>query len=410
MKIKKFRAASASRVRELVRTSLGDEAIILSTRLTTDRDALARGERIEMTVAVDFDPELTDIVSDPTPASRPGSARRAAETIAAPAPDPGPSRQRPQSSQASSARAPGGWNTESFPAHVQPVSADIESNELELRLDELRRLVQQLNSNSLAPDELALEDVYRTLYAEMLANDVDGPLAVRVVKAVRRRYQASGNRLQVADAIQSTLEQLLPAASSPGQKVLALVGPTGVGKTTTAAKLAARAHLDDATVALVTCDAYRVAAVDQLRAYANALGAQFEAAHGIEELDCALNRCQSADTIILDTEGRGQRDLKPLQALFDYLNKRPGIQRHLVLSASTKPRDNSETVERFRVAKPERLIYTKVDETSSYGPILSESIRSRLPVSYLGTGQRVPEKLLVATPRKLAELAISAMG
>jgi flagellar biosynthesis protein FlhF len=184
-----------------------------------------------------------------------------------------------------------------------------------------------------------------------------------------------------------------------------------VGKTTTAAKLAARMLLaGKKPVTLITIDTFRAAAVEQLRVYAGAMGAQFEAARDLEELQESFERHRGAAQLIVDTEGRGQRDLEGLRPLFGFLRARPEVERHLVLSATTKAMDLEETVERFRAAAPDRLLFTKVDETGSYGPILSESVRSGLPVSYLGTGQRIPDELLIATPEKLAELALSSLS
>ena len=359
MKIKKFRGETPNDAMVAIRREMGDDAIILSTKRVRDPEALSRGERVEMTAAIDWEPGAPTARMGPKPGETTGDL--------------------------------GG---------------------VQAQLEELRRAVQRLGSPLPAPDELVLEDVYRTVYAEMVSNDVDPTLALRVVRAVKGRVAAGAEgRARVAGAVQETILSLLPPLRPSRRPVEVLVGPTGVGKTTTAAKLAARRILDKSRpVTLVTCDTYRVAAVDQLRAYAGAMGARFEVVRSPVELDAVMTRHKRAGHVIVDTEGRGQRDLRSLEPMFRFLAERNDVERHLVLSANTKPKDLDETIHRFRHAAPERLIFTKVDETNSYGSILSESVRSGIPVSYLGTGQKVPEELLAATPRKLAELAVSALG
>jgi flagellar biosynthesis protein FlhF len=376
VKIKKFRASTAAEAIDRVHRELGEDAVVLSTKLVRDTESLRRGERVEMTAAVDWESSAPDA----------GTSDRAAPPAAA----------------AAAAAADD---------DAVPSSPSGDLNAIERRLEDLRRLLQQVAGNAPAPDELALEEIYRTVYASMIANDVAPVLALRVVRAARQALAATRERPAVAGTVQSMLRTLVPEPLTGRGRIQVLVGPTGVGKTTTAAKLAARAILEGKKpVVLVSCDTYRVAAVDQLRAYAGAMGARFELARDMVDLDGVLGRADRAGLVVVDTEGRGQRDLKPLEPLFRYLRSRDEVDRQLVLSATSKPKDLCETIERFRGVAPHGLIFTKLDETNSYGAILSESVRSGVPVSYLGTGQRVPEELLVATPQKIAELALSSLS
>lgn len=373
MKIKKFRAANPSEAMNMVRREMGENAVILSTKRVHEPGSFGQAGHVEMTAAIDWEQAETETELASVRSSR-------GDDVADPA------------LRRNNADTPG------------------ELEGLEARLEELRRAVQRLGSSAPVPEELVLEDIYRAVYAEMVSNDVDATLALQVVRSVRCRFSGPGDRRQLAEAAQKTIRSLLPTYEPEKRRFKALVGPTGVGKTTTAAKLAAREILEDkGPVMLVTSDTYRVAAVDQLRSYAGAMGARFEVVRSVAELDALLNRHANSGHVILDTEGRGQRDLRGLESLFRYLGARADVERHLVLGANTKPSDMNETIQRFRHASPERLIFTKIDETNSYGPISSESIRSGLPVSYLGTGQKVPEELLVATPWKVAELAVSAL-
>jgi len=377
MKIRKFRSKTAGDALEAVRRELGDDALVLSTKQVPDRDAHSRGERVEVVAAIDWEDACLE-------GARPSSIRDQppADGTAVPmtsAPDVGKER--------------------------EPL------DNVEERLDALRRVVFQLIASAPAPEEFALDTVYRTVYTEMIANDVDAVLAARVLKAVKDTLRVDEGHEEVSDAVQSTIESILPVRRSGHRRLSVLVGPTGVGKTTTAAKLAAGQILHRArNVTLATSDTYRVAGADQLRAYASAMGARFELVRNVSELDALMSRADDGTSVILDTEGRGQRDLDGLAPWFDYLSERQDVERHLVLSATTKPADLRETVEEFGRVKPETLIFTRVDETNSYGPIVSQSVRSGLPVSYLGTGQRVPEEILAATPQTVAELAVSSLS
>jgi flagellar biosynthesis protein FlhF len=189
--------------------------------------------------------------------------------------------------------------------------------------------------------------------------------------------------------------------------VTALVGPTGVGKTTTIAKLAAYAKLElKQKVALVTLDTFRLAAVDQLQQYAQILQVPLHVALTVEDLRSALRFYQDRTLVLIDTPGHSPKDEEVLGQLQRFLEELPEVETHLVLSATTKPRDMADIAQRFEPLKPTRLIFTKLDETSTHGPILSTLVRVKRPLSYLGTGQEVPQDLELATSRRVADLIL----
>jgi len=190
--------------------------------------------------------------------------------------------------------------------------------------------------------------------------------------------------------------------------VVALVGPTGVGKTTTIAKLAARfAQTYGADqVAMISTDSFRIAGFEQLSTYGRIIGCQVKLAKDAESLDALLQQYAKKKLILIDTAGMGQRDMRLAEHLTTLIaNARVRIRNYLVLSANTQQRVMQENVERFKKVPLAGCIYTKLDESLSVGEVISTSIQNGLPIGYLTDGQRVPEDIKVANAEKLVTLA-----
>lgn len=190
--------------------------------------------------------------------------------------------------------------------------------------------------------------------------------------------------------------------------VVSLVGPTGVGKTTTIAKLAARfAQINGADqVVLISTDSYRIAGFEQLATYGKIIGCQVKLAPDAETLDDLLQKYSNKKLILIDTAGMGQRDMRLAEHLTTLIaNARVRIRNYLVLAANTQQRVMQENVERFKKVPLVGCIYTKLDESLSIGEIVSTSIQNGLPIGYLTDGQRVPEDIKVANAEKLVRLA-----
>ena len=190
--------------------------------------------------------------------------------------------------------------------------------------------------------------------------------------------------------------------------VVALVGPTGVGKTTTVAKLAARfAQIHGADqVAMISTDTYRIGGYEQLATYGRIIGCQVKQAKDAEALDALIQQFGKKKLILIDTAGMGQRDMRLAEHLATLIaNARVRIRNYLVLGANAQQRVMQENVERFKKVPLSGCIYTKLDESLSIGEIISTSIQNGLPISYLTDGQRVPEDIKVANAEKLVTLA-----
>jgi flagellar biosynthesis protein FlhF len=190
-------------------------------------------------------------------------------------------------------------------------------------------------------------------------------------------------------------------------EIIALVGPTGVGKTTTIAKLAAiGTFAEKRTVGLITLDDKRIGAIAQLQAYAGILGVQMEVASSKEEFKESLKKLKRKDIILVDTPGislKNTRQLNELKNLFDSVGS---VSIHLLVSAVTKEKDFIRILGKFRVMPIDSLIYTKLDESGEYGDLLNQLIRTKIPVSYLTNGPQVPEDMEVATVEGLVDLIL----
>ncbi|MDX6382463.1 MAG: flagellar biosynthesis protein FlhF [Blastocatellia bacterium] len=218
-------------------------------------------------------------------------------------------------------------------------------------------------------------------------------------------------RLGLAKALPAFIDfgEVATAADNTAGKnsVIALVGPTGVGKTTTIAKLAARVALRERRrVELITLDTYRIAAVDQLRTYAEIIGAGFHVPRSVLELDALIQRFAGDATVMIDTIGRSARDLADQLELADYLRANDEIAKYLVVQATTHPSDSMLAINRFALFGVNRLVITKLDETSRPGAAISTAAQSNLPLVYLCGGQRVPEDIENATAESLAAHAL----
>ena len=192
-----------------------------------------------------------------------------------------------------------------------------------------------------------------------------------------------------------------------GSRVVAFIGTTGVGKTTTLAKAAAHFVLEENLKgALITADTYRISAVEQLKKYAEILGLPVEVVYSAADLRKAIARHRSKDFILVDTAGRSQYNEFQMDELKELIAAHPRMEKHLVVSATTKEEDAAEIMSRFSPCKPDRIIFTKTDETRTIGMVLNLLAGGELPLSFLSNGQSVPDDIIPATAGRLAELLL----
>ncbi len=188
---------------------------------------------------------------------------------------------------------------------------------------------------------------------------------------------------------------------------IALVGPTGVGKTTTIAKLAAAYKIRlGQRVGLVTSDTYRIAAVEQLRTYANIIGLPLKVATTPKEVEAMVGSLTDCDVILLDTPGRSQHDASRLTELTHAVEAARPHETHLVLCSAVSESVLKRTCDRFGALRPNRVVFSKVDEAVASGALANIAASTRLPISYLTTGQEVPDQIELARADRLARLVL----
>lgn len=213
-------------------------------------------------------------------------------------------------------------------------------------------------------------------------------------------------------ALQERIERHLciagPITVNAGQKKrVAFIGPTGVGKTTTLAKIAAQfTRRRDLRIRIITIDTYRIAAAEQLKVYGKLMNLPVLIVESIQDFDQALQRCGDADLILIDTAGRNYRDAERMATLGSWLAQYPDIETHLLLSATTTPAVLNATVQCFLRNRVNCLIITKIDESIGLGHLYDTLVETGLPISYLTNGQRVPEDILPARAPLVAELLL----
>jgi flagellar biosynthesis protein FlhF len=377
MKIKRYVATSMRAALAEVRSEQGADAVILSSRRTEDG--------IEVIAAVDYDEgllaqvnrqrtPLTENVEPPAPA-------RAQPTRAVPT--------TPRALRASATRT-----SDSPPAP--------DFGDMRRELKDLRQLLETGLAGMTWSDERLREPMKARVLEALLAMDIEPDIAT----ALAARIPPSSNTQNPAHVPLALILKHLPVVAdlaSVTGGVMAIVGPTGAGKTTTIAKLGARWCMrhGNEQLALVSTDAYRIGARDQLMSYSRILGVPMHAADGDKDLARIMSRLKSKKLILIDTAGMGPRDVRLTEQLAALRSGAPAARVLLALPAQGEGHALGEIVRSFARAAPVACVLTKVDEAASLGAVLSSALRHRLKIAYLCDGQRVPEDLHPAHQRRV---------
>jgi len=393
MRIRRFEAPSVQEALLQVRQELGPEAVILYTKKLRKGGFFGLGgaEIAEVTAGVDLGPGE----SPSLPMAAAPAPRQPLRSPAAPAPRPRPSAFSP---------APA-------PAPASERRAEVFQSELNDGKVLAGLQVVRSAPRKAGPD---LHPELRRVMDQLLKNGVEEAVAQTALlpaqrEIVEKGYPRAGTLGQlVSRSLATQLRAAGPIEAISGKpRVIAFIGPTGVGKTTNLVKLASQyALIHQMKVALLTADTYRIGAVEQLRIYRDIIDIPFEAVNSPEELKAALKRYADKDLIFFDTAGRSPQNRRQIQDLKAFLEVAKPSETHLCVSATTKNADLLPIVGKFGLVPVNRFLVTKLDETRSHGMLLNLASNFQVPISYLTTGQNVPNDIEVATPERMAELVL----
>ncbi len=254
-----------------------------------------------------------------------------------------------------------------------------------------------------------LDPNFLVCYRRMVERGIEPEFALKLVHEVKESIPG-GREPDIKHIVSHVIEKIGEAmiTGDPitplggGPRVVSLIGPTGVGKTTTLAKIAAELTLKGGRVGLITIDTYRIAAIEQLKIYAEILNIPIKVVLTPDDFADALKAFGEKDVVLIDTAGRSQRDSKKLDELAAFLGEDELIENYLVLSAASDAKTLDEAAKNFGVAPISGLIFTKLDEAAQPGNVINLNLKTGLPLIYCTTGQKVPEDIEKASPEKLA--------
>ena len=405
MRIKRYMAESMRAALAQVRAEQGPDAVILSSRRVA--------EGIEVIAAVDYDEALfagaaqKRITVAAVEPPQPPAAARSPEASPMPSPNPSPMSlfdQMLASEEVFRLVMPPG-DDEKAPTTAAPVRDSSPAGsyqEMQRELKDLREMLRgelaHMSWNEKRPKDPLQARVLEQLTAMDIAPDVALALAERTPKVPDSKDSSN-----LTVELLATYLRVVDKLKEVNGGVIALVGPTGAGKTTTIGKLATRWSMQHGSqdLALVSTDGYRVGARDQLMTYSRLLGAPLHTANTGEELAQALERLKSKKLVLIDTAGMGPRDVRLKEQLTALKLGAARARVYLTLPAHGEANALDEAVRSFANLTPDACILTKVDEAASLGAVLSTTLRHKLRIAYLCNGQRVPEDLHAASDRRV---------
>ncbi|QUH20819.1 flagellar biosynthesis protein FlhF [Alkaliphilus sp. B6464] len=283
----------------------------------------------------------------------------------------------------------------------------MEINDIKSMLGTVVNQMQSINLSKATDDLNSKKNSY--IYNVLRENEIDEEL----INELLNNCDIDINDLEMKDkeTIKKILAQIIPTTINNNidfnSKVIFFVGPTGVGKTTTIAKIAANYNLEKGlNVGLISADTYRIAAVEQLKVYSDILNIPLEVIYSPKEIHAALDRLSNSDIIMIDTAGRSHKNSEHVDELALLLNEVKNKSVYLVISSTTKNSDLKDILKTYSFIDGYKIIFTKLDEVSTYGPILNIAMREPEYISYVTTGQSVPDDIEVVTSNKILDMLL----
>ncbi|HUI29768.1 MAG TPA: flagellar biosynthesis protein FlhF [Candidatus Acidoferrales bacterium] len=401
MRIKKFFGITAKEAADKMRAEFGEEAIILNTRRLAKGGLLGvgGGEYFEVTAA--FDEGLTPespVKSKPVPADAREEVLNGLRQLTS----------QFEGKRKSDINTPRGQEKRAVRESGRTM-AGVGGEMLKQELNDVKSALGELAQHIKHSKMPILPETLKNVYTTLVESEVEEDIALEVVQICN--HKLNGNELDNQSTVDTFIYNSITQRimESPVRRldrkgyIVALVGPTGVGKTTTVAKLASINKLvKGEKVALITADTYRIGAIDQLKAFADIASIPMSVVYTPDEMILAIRKFSGFDTIYIDTVGRSQRSADKILELGRFMDAADPNEVHLVMSANFSLSVTRDVYKKFKGLKPNRLLITKIDEAVSFGTILSLARDSRLPFSFMTNGQNVPDDIEPVSAKKLA--------
>lgn len=399
-----------------IRQDLGEDAVILRTARVPGK--LFSQSEIEVTAAIDEDKTGPRQSFAPLRVTGTGVYKKPKSPIAPteePARPAGEKTSRPEVPSAIEALAALARKAPSDRRRIapslassQPASEDLNKyNEIKADIRELKALFSSVAKAGSVETGGGFSGEWAILFNRLIEAEVPADSAREFVSRMQAQSPEQGE-----DVVKRFVTELtacfLPSSvlkqqgSTPA--VVMFVGPTGMGKTTTLAKLAAYHVLNKKkSVSVITADTYRIAAIEQIRTFTDIMSLPLHIVFSADEAGTALTACANDNLVFVDTAGRSQKSAEHMDELKELIETIRPDEIHLVLSAGTKVSDLNSAIDRYRTLGVNRLLFTKLDETLKLGNVLAAAVRSKIPLSYFSFGQRVPDDIELAQPQRLAQ-------
>ncbi|KIL50489.1 hypothetical protein KP77_18640 [Jeotgalibacillus alimentarius] len=288
-----------------------------------------------------------------------------------------------------------------------------EDKKLEEEIQELKKMVSALTVNQTGYQDFPQS--VRSILEKLKDQDFKDSWLLETGQKLYDQWQETPKTEQLTewaeDYIRTSLQQQTHAGIDASKKYISLIGPTGVGKTTTIAKLAAKLVMEDQKkIGFMTSDTYRIGAIEQLKTYAELLNVPLEVIYSRDDFEKALTRFKDFDHVLIDTAGRNYREVQYVEDLAKTIDFEIDIQTFLVLSMTSKYKDMSAIYERFNDINIQGLIFTKCDESVTVGPAYHVMTESGIGAAYLTDGQAVPEDIEEASYRRVSEMMVKGVN
>ncbi len=392
MKIKKYVARDFKTAIQRAKEEMGRDAIILHTRQIKKGGILGLlyPPRVEITVVVDDNLHVnTDI--------------RRLESV-------------PGKTAAAKLEISASSDTINPASTINSRETSSREDEVLLEIQKMKNLMSDIKSRIYEVEVIkGMPEEVQQFYKSLIINNVDRDIALKVVNSVASRLPKDGISDDVwardvcLHTLQEVIQQAQPIQVKPEGKgmIVFMVGPTGVGKTTTIAKLAANlTFLDSKSVALITLDTYRVSAAEQLRTFAEIIGIPISVVFTPADMMLAIEQYRESDLIFVDTAGRSPYNSEQMEELREFIDIARPDETILVMSVNTNNNDLINIYQSFQSIGVDKLIFTKLDETCSYGTILNVLHETKKPIAYFTTGQNVPDDIEVPDSLRLAQMLL----